>query len=389
MKKRIALLLCAFLTVTIMTGCSKKPDSETKEPEATESAEKVQSNVTEDSQKEEKVKITIGISAFQDTLLPIIGQEKGWYEEAGLDVEFETLAWNAIMPAMASNSIDVAVYNTTGVIAAYAQMPDTVFLYPWNIFAEGQALMGRGDGKTKTVEDFEKEGMEHAAAVKASVEQLRGKEIITTLGTDMGKAVEAVCKNNGLTPKDYTIIDMDTDQGLAAFISGSGDFYLGGIPQRTRLEAEGYIAVAVGADLCPVPINGWVTSNAFYEKNEEALLKLQQVMFRIVRYTRYNMEEVGTIITDKLNASTGSEMTLEQFELYFNKIEDYTGSAAETQEKLLGESGYAYWKKTWDDDNNYYLEEQSGVEAVPYTAFMAEDFQKKYVEKYGSDESGY
>jgi hypothetical protein len=55
-------------------------------------------------------KVTIGLSPFQDTLLPIIGKEKGWFEKEGLAVEFKTLAWNAIMPAVAANAVDVAVF---------------------------------------------------------------------------------------------------------------------------------------------------------------------------------------------------------------------------------------------------------------------------------------
>ncbi len=107
-------------------------------------------------------KITIGLSPFQDTLLPIIGKEKGWFAEEGLDVDFKTLAWNAVMPAVASSAIDVAVYNTTGVVSVFNKQPDLLFWYPWNIFAEGAALMGRPNINLKTVKDFEKEGMSHA-----------------------------------------------------------------------------------------------------------------------------------------------------------------------------------------------------------------------------------
>lgn len=376
LKKLLAITLIATLCLAVFTACGNDSQSSS-------------TGDASNSGETEKTKITIGLSAFQDTLLPIIGEEMGWFEEAGLDVTFETLAWNSITPALASNSIDVAVYNTTGTIAVYEQMNDIVFLYPWNIFAEGQALMGRADG-TKSVEDFENEGLDHEAAVKATIQQLKGKTIITTMGTDMGKAVEEACKNNGLTTDDYTIIDMDTDQGLAAFISGSGDFYLGGIPQRTRLESEGYVTMAVGSDLAPVPINGWVTRQGFVDENEDALLSLQNVMFRIIRYTRENTEEVGQIITDKLNQETGSEMTVDQFVQYFTQIEEFTDNASHTQETILDESGYAYWKKTWDNDNTYYVEVEGSIpEAVPYSTFQGDLFQQKYIAKYGADETGY
>src|SRR5260370_12645624 len=130
-------------------------------------------------------KMTIGLSPFQDTLLPIIGKEKGWFEKEGLNVEFKTLAWNAIIPAVASSAIDVAVYNTTGVVSVFDKQPDILFWYPWNIFAKGAALMGRPNIGLKTVEEFEKEGMAHAEAVKATIQQLQSKLVITTIPNEL------------------------------------------------------------------------------------------------------------------------------------------------------------------------------------------------------------
>jgi NitT/TauT family transport system substrate-binding protein len=334
-------------------------------------------------------KMTIGLSPFQDTLLPIIGKEKGWFEKEGLDVEFKTLAWNAIIPAVASSAVDVAVYNTTGVVSVYNKQPDLVFWYPWNIFAKGAALMGRPNIGLKTVNDFEKEGMAHPEAVKATIQQLRSKTFVTTMGTDMGKAVVGATHNNGLDRSDFKIIDMDPDQGLAAFISGTGDAYLGGIPQRTRLNKEGYLTLLTGSDLAPVPLNGWITIKGFAENNPEALLKLQHVMFRIIRYTDANQDEIGKTITDRLNSETGAKMTVEDFQKYWNEIEAYPKNARAVQKDILEESGYANWKRTWDNDNYYFVEVDKLIpEKVPYDAFWGDKVQEQYIKKYEENETG-
>ena len=41
--------------------------------------------------QDEIVSVRYGVSPFQDTLLPVLGQEFGWYAEEGLDVEFVIL----------------------------------------------------------------------------------------------------------------------------------------------------------------------------------------------------------------------------------------------------------------------------------------------------------
>jgi NitT/TauT family transport system substrate-binding protein len=335
-------------------------------------------------------RITIGISPFQDTLLPMIGKEKGWFEDEGLDVAFKMLAWNAMMPAVASNAVDLAVYNTTGVVAVYNKQPDITFWYPWNIFTQGAALMGRPNIGLKTVKDFEKEGMAHREAVKATVQQLRAKTVVTTMGSDMGKAVVIVTDDNGLNRSDYKIIDMDPDQGLAAFISGTGDAYLGGIPQRTRLTKEGYLTLLSGPDIAPVPLNGWVTTKEFAEKNQESLLKVQHVMFKIIRYTNANQDEVAKLITDRLNQETGAKMTTADFKRFWNEIENYPSNAADVQKEILDSDGFAYWKRTWDNDNKYFVEVDKLIPAkVPYDAFWGDKVQKQYIEKYGDHETGF
>ena len=339
--------------------------------------------------QDQPTKIVIGISPFQDTLLPIVGAEKGWYKEVGLDVTFKTLAWNAMMPAVASGAVDVAVYNTTGVVLVYSKQPDLVFWYPWDIFAQGAALMGRPNIGLKTVKDFEQQSLDHKAAVKAVVAQLKSKSVVTTMGSDMGKAVVIVTSDNGLPRDQFKIIDMDPDQGLAAFLSGTGDAYLGGIPQRTRLTKEGYLTLISGPDIAPVPLNGWVTTRAFAEKNQEALLKLQNVMFRIIRYTNANQDEIAKLITDRLNSETGAQMTIENFKKFWNEIEIYSNNAAEVARDILSENGQGSWKRTWDNDNYYFVEVDKTVPAkVPYDACWAPKVQDLYVAKFGANETG-
>jgi len=205
----------------------------------------------------------------------------------------------------------------------------------------------------------------------------------------MGKAVVIVTSDNGLPRDQFKIIDMDPDQGLAAFLSGTGDAYLGGIPQRTRLTKEGYLTLISGPDIAPVPLNGWVTTRAFAEKNQEALLKLQNVMFRIIRYTNANQDEIAKLITDRLNSETGAQMTIENFKKFWNEIEIYPNNAAEVARDILSENGQGSWKRTWDNDNYYFVEVDKTVPAkVPYDACWAPKVQDLYVAKFGANETG-
>jgi NitT/TauT family transport system substrate-binding protein len=213
---------------------------------------------------------------------------------------------------------------------------------------------------------------------------------VTTMATDMGKQAVSALESVGLSQDDVKIVDMNPDQGLAAFLSGTGDAYLGGIPQRTRATAEGMEVLVSGPDLAPPPINGLVTTNEYAEQNEEQLLKLVNVFHRIVRYCDANTADCGKIITAQLNRDTGADLTVEGFVDFWQNFELYAPNAAATKEMILDESGVAYWKRTWDSDNEFLTESDAISEPVPSEDhFLVEETWHKYVDEYGADESGF
>jgi len=334
--------------------------------------------------------VTVGISPFQDTYLPIIGEEKGWFADAGLKVELKSLAWNSVMPAVISGEVDMAINNTTGVVSVANADPDVVYAYGWNPFTEGSALMIRPDGGLKTVDALEKKLGDHKKARTAAIESLKGKTIVTTLSTDMGKQINDALDSVGLSASDVKFVDMDPDAGLAAFLSGTGDAYLGGIPQRAKALDEGMEIGLSGPDLAAPPINGIVTKRDYVTAHEDSLLAFINVMHRIIRYCDAKTDECGQTITDSLNKETAAGLTLDGFKSYWQKIELYAPNAQAADSMILAKDGVSYWKSTWDSDNNYLV----GTKAIPAAVdsdahFLMPKVWKAYVAKYGEDETSY
>ncbi|MFC8501289.1 ABC transporter substrate-binding protein [Pedococcus sp. NPDC057267] len=333
--------------------------------------------------------IRLGISPFQDTMLPIVAEQKGWFKAEGINVQLKSLAWDAIMPAVASGGVDAAINNTTGVVSVANKSPEIVYWYAWNPFTQGSALMGRKGAGLKTMDELKASGSSPDDARKQAFEQLKGRTIVTTMSTDMGKQVVAALKSVGLSEKDVKIVDMDPDQGLAAFLSGTGDAYLGGIPQRVRATAEGMSVIASGPDLAPPPINGLVTTTGYANKNEDNMLKLVHVMHKTIRYCDANTADCGKIITDKLNKDTGANLTVQGFEDFWQKFELYAGNAKGVKDMILSPTGVAYWEKTWTGDNEYLTANGS----IPRTVdakdhFLVQQTWDAYVKKYGENETG-
>lgn len=332
------------------------------------------------------VKVRYGVSPFQDTLLPVLGKEMGWYEEEGLDVEFVILGWTEVQEALAAGEVDVAINNISSVIAVHNRWPDFVYYYGFNIFDAGAALMAKPE--YKSTEEFEAEGLSHEGAVKAALEQMKGKTVVTTGNTDMEQAVLGAAFRAGIDyEKDLKIVDMNPDEGLAAFLTGTGDFFLGGIPQRTRATKEGMKPIVVGADLAPPPINGIVTTREYAEENQEALLKILHVWFKIVNYIEENTDEGATIILDILNEQTGASMTVDDFKTFWQNYEHYPLTPEQVEQDILSPDGYAYWKKRWDDCNWYFYEIRKTIPepVTPEDAFMMIEAHEAYMEMFASE----
>ena len=332
-------------------------------------------------------KVRFGISPFQDTMVPIVGSKKGWYHEEGLDVEFKILGWTEVMEALSAGHIDVAINNISSVISTHPKNPQLIYWYGFNTFDNGFALMIRPDGKLKALHEIEREVKDHQIAIKIAAAQLKGKTVITTGDTDMEQGVAAAARRGGLNFTDVRIIDLNPDEGLAAFLRGEGDAYIGGIPQRTRATKEGMVEMLTGADLGPPPINGIVTTKDYSTDKQDVMLRLLRVWFKTVNYINNNMEDGASIIIQELNSYSGAQFTIDDFKRFWNNFEHYPSTPRQVQELILEESGSNYWKARWEDTNIYFYHIKHTIANPidPKDAFLMEKVQKLYVEQYGWD----
>ncbi len=330
-------------------------------------------------------KVRIGVSPFQDTLVPTVGYEKGWYNEEGIDAQFSLLGWTEVMQALSAGHVDVAVNNIYAVIADHQQDPNLVFYYGLNPFDNGAALMIRPNGGIRPLAEMLKTYSDRPTAIKMTAMQLKGKTIITTGGTDMEQSVLTAARKADLYPnKDFKILNLDSDEGLAAFLRGDGDAYLGGIPQRTTAGNRGMVEMLTGADLGPPPINGLVTTRAYARDHQDELLKILHVWFRIVNYINNNLDEGANIIVKQMNAA-GSDFTVADFKKFWNNYESYPASPAEVQRVMLDPNGRNYWKAQWDDCNLYLKEVLGKIKdpVPPEGIFLMEQAHSAYINKYG------
>ena len=214
---------------------------------------------------------------------------------------------------------------------------------------------------------------------------MRGKTVVTTGNTDMEQGVAAVARRGGFSFGEIKIMDLPPDEGLAAFLIGTGDAYIGGIPQRTRAGKEGMLELISGVDLGPAPINGMVTTRKFDREHREELLKLLHVWFKIVNFVERNPDDGGQMIVTVLNQNTGAKFTIDDFKTFWQKYEHYPLTPKDVAIAILSPTGRNSWKARWDDCNEYLFDVKKVIPTPvkPNDAFLMIEAQQAYVKKYG------
>lgn len=334
--------------------------------------------------------ISVATTPYQDSLIMTLGQKLGWYKRACLNVTFTNVDFTNEMSTLAAGTVNVAWYNTTGVVSTYHLDSKLVYVYPWDIFDQGAAMMARPGAHLTTYAQYRSRGMTNAQAIRAVISELHGRTVVTTLGEDTGEDLIMALRREGKPLSWVHVINLSQDSGLAAFLRGTGDAYIGGIPQRETLVQHHYDTLIAGPALTAPPLNGFVTTRSFWQQNQAAMLALMHVTFMAIRYTNAHTQQVGSYVASLYDQQTGGTMTTAQFASFWQKLEHYPSDAAQTQQDMLSPSGYAYWGKIWSQDNDYLHNVTKAIPApVPTSAFLGNTFQKLYEAKYGASESGW
>ena len=260
-----------------------------------------------DSGKREVLKV--GTMALTMGVPVLYAQEKGYFEEAGLNVSVELFATGApINEAIAAEQIDVAV---SGFASVYSLAnANCTWLADVNTTG-GMGLFVRADSE---------------AAQNPSTETLKGMKILEPLGTAVQYMTESYAAQFGLEPADIDQVNMEYASAYQAFTTGEGDAMAANPPYSYQLMEAGYVELcnfedATGVDMC----DGCFARNKVVETRSEEIQLFVNCLVRAMDELQDN--ELRREFTRKVydtNAISCSDADLE------HEIEDrsYVGTEA-------------------------------------------------------------
>lgn len=207
-----------------------------------------------------------------------LAQEKGFFKEAGLDVELIVLTGIAERnSALKSGRIDaLAAPVDYFVLSAGNNLETTIAM------AIDESVGGDGIVARKEI---------------TKIEDLRGKKVAFQRGLPSEFFVRALLQQHGLSMKDLHTVDMETDQAGAAFIAGSIDAAAVWEPWLTKAREQGGGHVLASTKEFP---NLIIDCLAF---NQERLAKdkagaqaVVAAIFKAIDYWKAHSEEANAIM---------------------------------------------------------------------------------------------
>ena len=130
----------------------------------------------------------------------------------------------------------------------------------------------------------------------------------------------------GLDPSKVKIVDFADDSKAAlAFIRGTGDFYMGSLPQETKMLQDFPDKFAkVGGHEILGPGGLWYSSaialQPWLNENQDTALKLMGVWYRTMRYLKARQDETVPLMTKHINDRTASKFEPEKVKFLINNL---------------------------------------------------------------------
>lgn len=246
-KKLISIALCIALFSALLVGCGSSK-TETTESEST----KAEDSSKADGEVAESDTIVIGIMPTSGHVLSAIAEDKGFYEEEGISVEYEYLAtMDEAFAALTAGKINLlSTYGTAAPLLHIAMGEDLT------IFA-GYYLTGCMGIVAKPGTEFN------------GIESMVGKKIVTPGGMSWHPITGALLDAGYDPAKDVEIINGGTQQErVEAIRNGDADFAVLTTGYATVAEEAGLEVVCYSSDIMPdysccraVANTGWLDEN--------------------------------------------------------------------------------------------------------------------------------
>lgn len=300
----------------------------------------------------ELVTVKVGITPYFDYMPWVIAKEKGFDKDLGINLDLVTITNTAGgVAAMRQGSLDVVSSCHVCDFPLYKSVPSLRSFLITDQF-KGFIIVGRKGAETFA--DLEQKiGAEKAK--EQILKGFKGKSFPTVLST-YRQLLSSALGQVGMTISDINVVESGDDaQAALAFQRGTGDYYMGSLPQETKLLSMPDKYVNVGGSEILGPAGLWystmVSTQGWLEKNDETALKLAAIWYRVSRYANERFDAIAPDWVRATNERAAASFTVDELKTTFSLM-DFP-SLQSSKETIFNKDSYLYWERSVDFYKNH------------------------------------
>ena len=334
---------------------------------------------------------------YLDHTQGIIGLEKGWFKDVGINIEPEpygkVASTESGVQVLASGACDVMSASAVFMLPSKQNVPNFKWFVHGDMF-QGYALMAQPDDGYKSVTEFIAEGNSPDEAMKLAVQQMKDKRFAYPSEAAIKGFISLVVEKGDMTLDDVQSIVAEDAKTWAMMIAEQADFQVGGVPARLTLETKGFKPIITSQDLAQyaepsaesselraVFQDGWGALDKWIFNNYDDMLRLSSVMFRIAEFQNTNRDEALAIHVPFLNSAAGTDISPETAVVVYESLdpfltfEDQAGWYVDDDNPLNEKYVTGSAIKMWEEQELFapgeVTVEDVSIAAVVYRQFVA------------------
>lgn len=263
-------------------------------------------------------------------------KELGLEEKYGTKLEFLTMPWEEIIPAVASagTTVDVGFASLADYMCKSEQLNKSsddplLYVYPAYVFHGGAFVTF------------------NPAVPEISAQTLKDKSVLKKfLSFKNGVQKNSCChmllwlvaRDAGVKFSTLQVVDTTLNDGILAAQNGSLDTAAAGLTQRTEaLKRNG--RVAVDMDTCKlIDITGFICKESVYKKRSKDIENLVRIWFDSAKYVLDDPQQHGKASLAYLNKNASTHYTVDEFKKALSQ-EYFPRSVAEAESKIVSSEG--------------------------------------------------
>ncbi|MGI6005922.1 MAG: ABC transporter substrate-binding protein [Ruminococcus sp.] len=258
LKKLTGVALSAVMAISMLAGCGSG-ESDTQEDTSQNTEETSEETADDGELKGSGETLTVGVQPCSFCYPVIYASEQGYFEDAGLDVEYIVFDNGSSMnEGLAAQQLDIGV---NGLATIYTVCGGVCDLIGESESCATGAIYARPDSAIAQASEID--------GMNGSKETLEGVTILGATSTLTQQQAYAYMNQFGLTAgTDYEFLNMDYSTANQAFIAGEGDLIsVDGLNYIAELEDAGMVRVCDYAAATGSPYRSGIVSRRDVSEN--------------------------------------------------------------------------------------------------------------------------